>query len=435
MNRRSGRLEQWPQVVFIYSKSTIPTLMNRRYFLATGVSGIAGAIQVAKDLQTSPETRDDVRSEFPWLQNQIYLNAAGMMPTGSFSALGLEKYIEFQKLGPQAGRGEYVNKMRSEIRGMFASMIGAREEEVGLVHCTKAGEQVVIDALPSLSTGSNIVTNDMHFTGSLHNYVGLRNAGRDVRIVRSRKWKIDVDEFTSRIDDRTALVSVSLVSNINGHVEEIRKIADVAHDHGAIVYADIIQAAGIVPIDVNAMGIDAAACSCYKWLYGVHGTGFLYVRKSLQGQVLRDNLFPGHVRHNYAPWVGQPADGGGEFVVAFRDDATRYQPGHVSYLGYCAAYEGLKFISDYGIEKSLEHSTRLNRRLLGKVDLDRYTCITPDVRSVPIVTFTVDDRDEVQRRLEQANIAVSLAGNRMRVSPAVYNNDDDIDRLAEVLDY
>ena len=165
------------------------------------------------------------------------------------------------------------------------------------------------------------------------------------------------------IDDRTSLVAVTLISNINGRVEPLRKLSDIAHAHGAYVYADIIQAAGIVPIDVQALGIDFAACSGYKWLFGPHGVGFIFVREGLQGTVLEDHLFPGHVTHNYQPWVARSDSDHDDFVYMEPTDARRYQPGHMSYLGYCALYEGLKFIDRIGVEAARRHSVRLARRL------------------------------------------------------------------------
>ena len=77
----------------------------------------------------------------------------------------------------------------------------------------------------------------------------------------------------------------------HGLLADVKAISELAHAHGAYVYADIIQAAGAVPIDVQAMGIDFAACSTYKWLMGLRGLAYLYVKKNLQGSVVRPTQF------------------------------------------------------------------------------------------------------------------------------------------------
>ncbi len=408
--------------------------MKRREFLASGLGGPLVAVAMGRGNAVAYASKDEeIRAAFPRLEEQIYLNAAGMMPLSTFSEDGLRRYTEFQRLGSHNVRGEYVQEVQAEIRGLFANLVGAEPSEIGLVHCTKAGEQIALDALEGPEQGGNIVTNDLHFTGSLHNLIGLQKAGRDVRIVRAKDWQVSLEDMQAAIDDRTALVTVSLVSNINGHVEDMAALSKVAHAHGALVYADIIQAAGIVPIDVQALGIDIAACSCYKWLYGVHGTGFLFVSQKLQGKSLRDRLFPGHVRHNYSPWVEAADPLHDDFLYKTPEDATRYQPGHVSYLGYCAAYEGMKFIQRVGVDAALEHSLRLNRRLKSQLDPNRYPCISPHIEQSPIITFKTRESEAIRKRLGEANLVVSLGGNRLRVSPALYNTEADIDALSTAL--
>lgn len=412
--------------------------VKRRDFLAAGIGASVALPVFAHSGLAEGENKQGgpgsgLRALFPRLQEETYLNAAGLMPLGEFARAGLERYLEWQTRGGRDGRDEYRREAIGGVRSRFARLVGAKTSEIGLVHCTKAGEQIVLDSVPGLKSGGNVVTNDLHFSGSLHNLVGLKRAGLDVRIVRGRSFTTDLSRMEAAIDDKTAVVSVTLVSNVNGHVEEMKKIAEIAHTRGAIVYADIIQAAGIVPLDVHQLGIDIAACSCYKWLFGTYGTGFVFVRQGLQGTEVADRLFPGSARHNYAPWV-EKADGEwGDFVYRAPEDARRYQPGHVNYAGYCAVYEGLRFLEKVGVQRALDHSIALNRRLYEKIDRERYPCISPHRDRSPIVSFLVEDTRAVRRRLEEERIAVSLGSGRIRVSPGVYNDEGDIDRLAEVL--
>ncbi len=427
--------------------------MDRRRFLATtsaGAAGLGGGVLASScgrddsDLPDRPQepqadtdaALDGARALFPRASEQVFLNAAGGTPLSRFSERGLTRYLEFARHGPGRGRAEYVNTTRAEVANLFARLIGARPSEIGLVHCTKAGEQVVLDGLDSLRSGANVVTNDLHFTGSLHNLVGLRNSGVDVRIVKADGFAVDPNKMAEAIDDRTALVTVSLVSNINGHVEAMPELSRLAHAHGALVFADIIQAAGCAPIDVEALGIDFAACSAYKWLFGVHGVGFLYVRDDLQGTALTDRIFPGHVIHNYEPWAERIDPAGGDYLYRPPVDAHRYQPGHISYLGYAAAYEALRYLMDVGVDRVLAHSVHLIRRLSEQLDPDRYRSLSPEPGGSGIVTFDAADPTGLRERLTEAGVVIGLAGpdgGRLRVSPSVYNTDRDVDRLAEVL--
>ncbi len=383
--------------------------------------------------QTKKIDLANIRNAFPRLQKEIYLDAAGMMPLSDFSELGLQKYHTFNRLGYKHGGGEYVSQMRKEIRGLFASLIKAKENEIGFIQNTKSGEQVALNAVDGIKPNGNIVANDLNFAPSLHNLVGLQKSGRDVRIVRAENWRTSLQKMKAAIDDQTALVAITLVSNINGHIEDVAELAKYAHQHGAILYADIIQAAGIVPVDVHKMGIDIAACSCYKWLYGVHGTGFIFVNEKHQGTTIKDELYPGFFRHNYSPWVEQ-ADKTKE-DIPFREptDATRYQAGHISYLGYCAAYEGLKFIHQVGTDTILAHSVKLNQLLNAKLNGERYQCISTHLDQSPIITFKTNPNDDIRAKLRKANIKGSFGQNRLRISPALYNNENDIELLVKAL--
>lgn len=408
--------------------------MERREFLASSVAGVVGTglSRPRGDQAISP--RQSVRAAFPRLTQDRFISAAAGTPLGSFAEAGMRRYQELLTLGPAEGRGEYLREVVANVGPRFAQLIGARPSEIGLVHCTKAGEQVIIDALDPGGRGRNIVTNDMHFSGSLHNLVGLRKAGVDVRIVRGTDFDVPVEAMADAIDGDTALVAITHLSNVTGRIERVRELSDLAHARGALLYADIIQSAGIVPLDMRALGIDCAATNGYKWLYGIHGAGFLYVREELQGTAVPDRLFPGHVQYNYPPWVPEPDPDREALIYTPPSGGARYQPGHVSYVAYCAVYEGLGFLERVGVDAALAHSVRLNQRLLGLVDQDRYRCLTPNVAQSPIITFATPDRAALLRRLETRGVIVSAPGvDQVRVSPAIYNVDDDIDVLAEVM--
>jgi selenocysteine lyase/cysteine desulfurase len=334
--------------------------------------------------------------------------------------------------GPGEGRGEYAQKVAAEVKPMFARLINAKPSEIAFVHCTKAGENVVVNGLDIQASGGNVVTNDLHYAGSIHSYVGRKKHGMDVRIVKARDWVIDLKDMEAAIDKKTKLVAITLVSNVNGHVEDAKAISEMAHANGAYLYADIIQAAGAYPIDVQALGIDFAACSNYKWLQGLRGAGFLYVREDLQGTVLRDLLYPGYVRFNYPPWVDRPESSKEVFPYEEVKDASRYQPGNVNYSGYAGQYETFKYMERIGIENTLAHIMTLVNRIRKELPETRYRSITPKTKS-PVVTFISKDLKDTRSRLKRANIQATTIGNRLRISPSVYNNEQDVDRLLQAL--
>ncbi len=100
--------------------------MKRREFLASGLGGPLVAVALGKGHALAYASKDDeIRAAFPRLAERTYLNAAGMMPLSTFSEDGLRRYTEFQRLGSHNGRGEYVQEVQAEIRGLFSNLVGA----------------------------------------------------------------------------------------------------------------------------------------------------------------------------------------------------------------------------------------------------------------------------------------------------------------------
>ena len=403
--------------------------INRREFFASGTAVVSGLTVSAQ-----ANAAQSIRNEFPRAVGQVYLDAAAHVPLSRYTAEGIRRYMDFHMYGPGEGRGEYVAEALGQVKPLFARLINAKPSEIGFVLCTKAGEAAVVNGLDIQASGGNVVTNDLHYAGSLHDYRGRRMAGMDVRIVRHRDWQIDLGDMERVVDRKTRLISITLVSNVNGYVENARALSDLAHAHGAYLYADIIQAAGSVPVDVRAMGIDFAACSAYKWLQGTRGAGFLYVREELQGSVVNDLVFPGYVEFNYSPWVTSRDPSKEDFPYLARRDASRYEPGNLNYAGYAGQYEALKRILDPGVERMYAHTKPMCDRLKRELPGLGYKLITPVNAASSLVTVQAGNLKATTAKLKRADVQVTTAGeNRIRISPAIYNNMDDIEKLLAAL--
>ena len=404
--------------------------INRRQLLSSATIGIS------KFAAASPTLPDftSFRKEFPRATQEVYLDAAANMPLPKYVAEGMRRYMDFHMYGPAEGRGQYASESVRQARSLFAKLINAKPSEIGFVICTKAGEAAVVNGLRVQESGGNLVTNDLHYAGSIHDYIGRRKAGMDVRIVKHRDWRIDLTDMEKVIDKKTKLVSITLVSNVNGWVENAKAISELAHANGAYLYADIIQAAGSVPVNVKALGIDFAACSNYKWLQGARGSGFLYVREDCQGSVVKDLTFPGYVHFNYAPWVPQRDSAADDFPYIPPEGANRYEPGNVSYVAYAGQYEALKRILAVGVDNIYAYTKPMCDRLKKELPELGYNLITPPDAPSSIVVVQAKNLKATEEKLRKANVQVTSAGaNRVRISPALYNNMEDINRLLSAL--
>ena len=282
--------------------------------------------------------------------------------------------------------------------------------------------------------GGNVVISDLSFNPCIYHYMMRQRAGLDVRVVKSRDWQIDMDAMAQAIDADTRLVSVALVSNVNGFLADAAELGRLAHARGAYLYADIMQAAGAVPIDVEAMGIDFAACSTFKWLMGVKGFAFMYMHADLQGTVLKPSQHFGGVSLNYAPWVDAPDTDTDDIRFSPNGGTGAYEVSYPSYEGVVCARESLRYIHRLGVENIRAHVRDLTDRLQEELPARGYESITPRGNESPILAFVAPDPDATLASTREAGVHVAMRfGNKMRVSPSAYNNHADIDRLIEAL--
>jgi selenocysteine lyase/cysteine desulfurase len=300
---------------------------------------------------------------------------------------------------------------------------------------TSRGENLVVNGLGLQSNAGNLVTDALHFEGSLILYGELQKRGLDVRLVRPRDWGIALADIERVVDRKTRLVAVSLVSWYNGFQHDLKRVCDLAHASGAYVYADIVQAAGNTPIDVRASGVDFCACSSFKWLMGDFGLGFLYVREALLDTVIRRSEYgyqQADTTMHYLP--SDPPAGVPVTWTMHSDTRAHFQVGTYGQGTLNALTVSLAYLHRIGVARIHAHRQPLLRRLHEELPRLGFTAITPPGTSSAIAAFTASGAERrLASRLKSANVSVTLSGDRLRVSPSLFNDIRDIDRLLNAL--
>ena len=236
------------------------TLTRREAFTLTAAAlagpaacrsaGEATAQAVASQPATVPAALPD-RASFS-LGDTVYLNAGSQHPFSKQARASVDAYLRHRQT--HAPDDDYELNSDAAIE-KFARLVNADPDEITWVQSTTAGEQMIVRSLGLPERGARIVTDTLHFFGSFPLYGELERQGCEVAWVQARDGRISLEDMDRAITPGTKLVSLSLVSTINGFEHDLKAVCDLAHARGALVYADIIHAAGCIPVDLHASGL------------------------------------------------------------------------------------------------------------------------------------------------------------------------------------
>lgn len=411
-------------------------MLSRRTLLAQAGGLVAATVAtdlVAQTVATPAAAPFPARRDFALPSGQVYLNSAYIHPMPRASAQAMRQYEEM-RLGRIPRRSG--SSVAEEIKGSFARLINAKPSEIGLIPNTSTGENLVVQALGIAFKDRNVVTDALHFDGSLLLYGELQKQGLDLRVVPHRDWRIELADMEQVVDRRTRLVAVSLVSWYNGFEHDLKAVCDLAHAHGAYVYCDIVQAAGATPIDVRATGVDFCACASFKWLMGDFGLGFLYVREDLLDRVVPRTVF-GYQQATEFDTHYLPQEGPSPLPVSWRlgaDVSGHFEMGSFAQAPGFALTQSLAYIHRLGVDRIQAWRQPLLTRLHQELPRLGFSALTPRDSRSALIAFTRDGfGEQYGKRLERAGINVSVSPHRLRVSPSVFNDMRDVERLLEVL--
>jgi selenocysteine lyase/cysteine desulfurase len=364
-----------------------------------------------------------------------YLDSGATHPMPLGARTALEAYLRYKTR--DAGAADLdLNAIEANAMRQFGALVGADPAELCFVQSTTMGENLVLQALDLPAAGGRIVTDALHFFGSFYTYGELAKAGMDVvTLPMTAEGRIDMAAMEAAVGDGTRLIAISHVSTINGFEHDLKRVCDLAHAHGAHVYVDIVHGAGSTPLNLRAAGVDFAACASYKWLMGDFGLGFLYVRQSVQEIIRR----PWWGYHQLAAFRSHafPYDAPGPMPADYapRDDASgRFAMGTTSWTGAVQLDHSLTWINQLGVEVITEARKPLAEAVQGELRRRGYEPLTPSDSRTALVAFALKDaRAKLSERMTAAKVRLGLSQHRFRVSLAVFNDMNDVDRLLEAL--
>jgi selenocysteine lyase/cysteine desulfurase len=366
-----------------------------------------------------------IRERFPIFEHTTYVNSCSQ---GALSKDVRTAYGEYLDGWDEHGaEWEHWVERAEAARAAFARLVNADPAEVAVTTSVSQAVSGLVSALPLERGRNRIVISEFEFptVGQIAHAQELRGA-EVVHVRPEPDGRIPLERFAEAIDERTALVCCTAISYRTGYRLDVAEVARLAHERGALCLADSYQAAGAVPLDVRALGVDLLTAGTVKYLLASAGLAFMYVRQGLHERLLptqtgwfADEDIFGMDISDYSPAA----------------DARRFDSGTPPVPNIYAGLAGIGIVEEVGVAAIETHVRGLVDRLLAGLDELDATVATPrgERDYGPLVCVASTDAPGLVRALQAERIVTSERDSSVRISLHLYNLEDDVARILEAL--
>jgi kynureninase len=368
------------------------------------------------------------RGEFPILDTCTYLvsHSLGAMPRRTRRYLD-QFATEWETRGVRAWHEGWW-EIGVETGNLLAPILGVAPRSITMHQNATVAQAIVASSVTFEGRRRKIVMQDLDFPTNHYLFEGFRRYGAEIEYVASdNSVTAPIDRLVDAIDERTALVPISLVLFRSGCLQDVAPVVARAHEVGARVVLDAYQAAGTVPMDLETLGVDFAVGGSVKWLCGGPGAGYLYVRPDLAPAL--QPVIVGWAAHD-APFAFETG------AMRYAEGPERFQSGTPNVPSLYSARAGYEIVAEIGVPAIREKSLRLTRRLIDAAARYGWRLNTPteDRARGGSVVIDVPNGGAVTKALLARDVIVDHRPNAgIRIAPHFYNTDADITRAVETM--
>jgi cysteine desulfurase/selenocysteine lyase len=365
-------------------------------------------------------------AEFPVARRWAYLDHAAVAPLPRRAGDMMRAWAEEQEANGVVHWPAWGEKLEA-VRERIASLLGAGSDEIAFVNSTTQGIGLVAEGFP-WRDGDSVVVPAEEYPSNIYPWMNLASRGVSVRLVPSREGRVWPEDLAEAMDGTTRVLAVSHVEFASGFRNDLDVLSELCRGRGVALFVDAIQGLGPFTIDVRRTPIDFLAADGHKWLLGPEGAGLLYVR----GDWI-ERLRPlGVGWHSVVGSYNSP-----EIDFRLKPSAQRWEGGSFNMPGIQALGASLGLLMEIGPEAvsrrileragaAREQARRAGWRIAGSVRPE-------DHSGIVAIEHDLVPSHEAAKSLRGRGIAVCARRGRLRISPHIYNNDDDLDRLREAL--
>jgi selenocysteine lyase/cysteine desulfurase len=372
----------------------------------------------------------DFRSQFADFGETAYLNCAYQGPFPLSAAARAQEAIELKCRPERMTPAEYFDLPR-RVRACLARIVGADGEEIALTSGATQGIGIVAAGL-NLQPRDEVIVADSNFPSNLFTWLHMRHRGVSVHVLKTDSKPVEPDHLARRITPRTKVVALDWVSYSTGARIDLAALGEIAHRQRAIFVVDGTQGVGALEVNLHDLPVDVMVVAAYKWLLGPYGSGFVCVKRELLNRLDLEVVNWLSVR-GAEDFDSLPVE---QFALP-REARIFDVPETANFLNLYALEASLNFVVASGVSTVTDHCVRLLNHTAEVLKAKRYTLLTHGRSQLPstILSFRAASSgatEQLHQELKARHVEVSLRHGMIRVSPYLYNNDQDVERLLAI---
>lgn len=376
-------------------------------------------------MPSPPYDIDAWRRRIPLLASMIPMNNCSQAPQTDATRDAALRYLDSWD-----GRGMDWDAWMDEVRlakQEFATLINASPDEIAIFSSVSEATSAVASALDFSKRRNKVIVTEAEFPTVGHVWLAQERRGARVAWVPVRDGMLDPAAYDSPLhDDDAIIVSACHGYYLNGFLQDLGALATRVHEHGALLFADAYQTVGAIPIDVRALGVDFLATGNLKFLMGMPGVAFLYVRAELIPR-----LHP-----TVTGWFGRREPFAFQTqTLDWSPTASRFDAGTPPIANVYVARAGMQIINQVGPAAIRSWLEVLSSRLIeggrmrgltldGTTDIGQRTSTT---------AFRVADSHGVEVAMRARGVLPSARGPVIRLAPHFYSTVGDVDTALDAL--
>jgi cysteine desulfurase / selenocysteine lyase len=361
-------------------------------------------------------------SEFPVTRRWAYFDHASTAPLPRRSGDVLRAWAEEQECNGVVGWPDREQRVEG-IRTQAARLLNAHRDEIAFINSTTHGIGLIAEGYP-WRPGDSVVTAEEEYPSNLYPWMNLETRGVSLRQVASRDGRIWLEDLAAAIDRSTRMLAISHVEFASGFRNDLDGLVELCRARGIALFVDAIQGLGPLTIDVRRTPIDFLAADGHKWLLGPEGAGILYVRHDWLDRLRATGV-------GWHSVVGSYNSPRNEFVL--KPSAQRFEGGSFNMPGTLAFGASLGLLLELGpdaVSSRIMDRAEAVRSLAASAGWSIHGSRRPSDRSaIVVIEKSGVDPARAATELRRRGVVASCRRARLRFSPHLYNNSDDLQRL------